>query len=89
MYSIYIDTNRALMILKSISYSLWFLGLLEGGGEGVCSYMLAWTSFSHIFREGNNCVDKLANLSVDNKLGIFWYTAVLRPCLSLDIFHNI
>jgi len=42
---------------------------------------------SHIFREENNCADKLANLSVDNKLDFFWYS-IMPPCLSLDFFHN-
>jgi len=42
---------------------------------------------SNIFREGNICADKLANLGVDNKLEFFLYS-VIPPCLSLGFFFN-
>lgn len=40
---------------------------------------------SYIFIEDSNCVNKLVNLDVDNKLYFFWYFVMLR-CLSLIFF---
>jgi len=76
------------ILLCSVKFFLmrkWFLRLLEEGGEDVCNYVFAWISKFLIFREGNNFVDKLANLGVDNKLDMFWYFVIPR-CLSLDFF---
>jgi len=50
---------------------MWFFRLSKGSGEGVCNCVGMNFKVSHIFREDNNSVDKLANLSVDNKLDIF------------------
>jgi len=40
---------------------------------------------NYIFKEGNECVDKLTNLKLDNKLDFAWYDT-LSTCITLDFF---
>jgi len=42
---------------------------------------------SHIFRERNHCVDKLASLGLKNELDFKWYD-VLPVVIELDVLHN-
>ena len=42
---------------------------------------------THIFREGNACADKLANLGFFHRESFLWYNR-LPPCLFLEFFMN-
>jgi len=42
---------------------------------------------THIFREGNACADKLANLGFFHREFFLWYNR-LPPCLFLEFFIN-
>jgi len=38
--------------------------------DGVCTHICDTIEFrvTHVFREGNNCIDRLANLGVENRI---------------------
>jgi len=42
---------------------------------------------THIFREGNVCADKLANLGFIHKESLHWYNR-FPSCLFLEFFMN-
>lgn len=49
--------------------------------------MLAWNLTFFGFKRRHNCIKKLTNMGVDNKLEIFFYS-VLSLSLSLDFFFH-
>jgi len=50
--------------------------------------MFANFRVTHVFREGNSCVDRLTNLGVENSVEFVWYSTLL-DCIRLDFFHNM
>jgi len=60
-----------LCFVKLFPLLMWFLGFLKANEEGVCKCVCKEFKVSQTFRENNNCIDKLANMNVDNKLEFF------------------
>lgn len=78
--------------------SMVVVGMLRGNGNWnlvnkqliiQCKQLIEWTDWevkiTHCYREANQVVDKLANLGINNEIGIVYFN--FPPTEVLDMFH--